>query len=210
MANHPSTHIDARGLGPVPVPAAERRAADHELADAIVVGRGHHGLDAGQREPDRTGSTFPAQGIGQGQQRLRHPVAFEHRYPALALEPPPEIGRERGRSRRHTGAAPPTRRPGRSRPAGGTWWARRRTWCPPPRHRAQASGSKRSKTVAEPPAANAPKSPAHNPCTWKSGSARISRSSGCQSQARRSASTPANSERWVWTAPLGSPVVPEV
>ena len=36
------------------------------------------------------------------------------------------------------------------------------------------------------------------------------RSSGCQSQAMRSACTPASSERWVWTAPLGSPVVPEV
>ena len=51
--------------------------------------------------------------------------------------------------------------------------------------------SNRSKTTADAPAASVPKSPAHSPCTWKRGSARMRRSSGCQPQARRSACAPA-------------------
>ena len=41
--------------------------------------------------------------------------------------------------------------------------------------------------MVDAPAASVPNSPAHSPCTWKSGSVRMSRSSGCQPQAARSA-----------------------
>ncbi len=66
-----------------------------------------------------------------------------------------------------------------------------------------ACSSKRSRIVAEAPAARVPNSPAHRPWTWKSGRARIRRSSGCHSQAATTVRTPASRVAWVWTAPLG-------
>ena len=73
-----------------------------------------------------------------------------------------------------------------------------------------AASSKRSNTVAEAPAARVPNNPAHRPWTWKSGKQSTRRSSGVQSHAVNSAEAPARSEAWVWTAPFGLPVVPEV
>ena len=73
-----------------------------------------------------------------------------------------------------------------------------------------ADSSKWSNTAADAPAVNAPNSPAHSPCTWNSGRQRSRRSAGSHSQAPTREVTPASSEAWVWTAPLGAPVVPDV
>ena len=158
----------------------------------------------GSGRPDRSGSAFTGQRIGEGQQRLGHAVALQHRPRGAPVRSAATVRPGAGPIRRHRGAAPTARRPDPMQPGGGTWWARRRTWCPAAPRPGSTATSKRSKTRAEAPAASVPNSPAHSPCTWKSGSARISRSSGCQPQATRSACAPANSERWVWTAPLGS------
>ncbi len=73
-----------------------------------------------------------------------------------------------------------------------------------------AGSSKRSKTTADAPAASVPNKPAQRPCTWKSGRHRMSRSVGSQAQAWSTDEVPARRDAWVWTAPFGFPVVPDV
>ena len=79
---------------------------------------------------------------------------------------------------------------------------------PPPRR--ARSGVKRSTTTAEAPAARVPKRPAPGRAHGAAGGQGSSRRWPGQPQASRIACTPASSDPWVWTAPLGRPVVPEV
>ena len=52
--------------------------------------------------------------------------------------------------------------------------------------------------------------PGHETMHVEQGRVRMSRSSGLQPQADSTEDTPATSDPWVWTAPFGFPVVPEV
>ena len=142
-----------------------------------------HGLDPGQRKPDRTRAALAHQRDWTGSAASRTCRSAPAPTRRARVEALPQVGRERGRSRdaeaqRRQLAGPP----GLGQPVvhGGD----------AEEHGAAAAtasstapGSNRSKTMAEAPAASVPKSPAHSPCTWNSGRARMRRSSGCQPQA---------------------------
>src|SRR5271165_4275663 len=70
--------------------------------------------------------------------------------------------------------------------------------------------SKRGRRTADAPAASVPSNPTHRPWTWHNGRAWTSRSSGSHRQAAWSERAPATTLAWDSTAPLGTPVVPEV
>ena len=133
--------------------------------------------------PTEPGRRSPSSGLDRVSERLGHAVALQHRR----------------RRRRRAGAtgrrptAPIPTRTGAARPsadacpdAASRWYmvghaeehgaGAARPRGPPPRR------SGRTPT-ADAPAVRVPNSPAHRPCTWKSGSARTSRSSGSHSQA---------------------------
>ena len=75
---------------------------------------------------------------------------------------------------------------------------------------ATAVGSKAGSRRADAPANSVPYTPTHRPWAWKTGRQWTSRSSGVQRQAILTASVAANRFRWLSTAPLGAPVVPDV
>ena len=76
--------------------------------------------------------------------------------------------------------------------------------------RSVCSGSEDSMTTLVPPCISAALPNRCSPATWKVGSTVSTTDPPWTSPAKAELSMLARTERYVWTAPLGSPVVPEV
>ena len=166
------------------------------------------------RPPPREAAARPSrgalahQGVGQGQQRLRHAVALQHGH-AVAGQPVPQVGGQRSRPRHAQAQRAERGRLAPSPPGGGTWSGRRRTWCPSgaaPQDRrlveaVEHHGGGTRGQGAEQPGAEA----VHVEERQAEHEAVLGRPVPGRQQRRRP--RPAGSA-WVCTAPFGLPVVP--